>query len=96
MLEYEKIDISEIDANKSDKSKECDLCHYWYFLDKNFTYEPYLCNGCHNLMQKTVSFNNAAVVSVKGSDYRIHFCFISKSDAINLLNNSLLSNKGVL
>ena len=47
-------------------------------------------------MQKTMSFNNVAIVSVKGSDYRIHFCFMSKSDAINLLNNSVLSNKGVL
>ena len=36
MLEYDRIDISEgIDVNKSnDKSKECDICHYWYFLDK--------------------------------------------------------------
>ena len=32
MLEYEKIDLSEeIDLNKSDKAKECDICHYWYF-----------------------------------------------------------------
>ena len=61
-------------------SKECDLCPYWYFLDKSFTYEPYLCNNCHDLMQKTVSFNNVAVVSVKGSDYRNYFCFMSKSD----------------
>ena len=37
MLEYEEIDISEeIDINKSDRSNECDICHYWYFLDKNF------------------------------------------------------------
>ena len=87
MLEYERIDVSEgIDVNKSDKSKESDLCHYWYFLDKNFNYEPYLCNGCHDLMQKTVSFNNFAVVFAKGSNYRIHFYFISKNDAINLLN----------
>ena len=45
MLEYDRIDISEgIDVNKSsDKSKECDICHYWYFLDKTFTYEQYLC-----------------------------------------------------
>ena len=35
MLEYDKIDISEgIDVNKTNKSKECMLCHYWYFLDK--------------------------------------------------------------
>ena len=97
MLEYERIDISEgIDLNKSDKSKECDICHYWYFLDKNFKYEPYLCNGCHDLMQKTMSFNDVAIVSIKGRDYRIHFWYMSKSDAINLLNNSVLDNKGVL
>ena len=36
MLEHDIIDISKgIDLNKSiDKSKECDICHYWYFLDK--------------------------------------------------------------
>ena len=32
MLEYERIDISEeIDVNKTNLSKECDICHYWYF-----------------------------------------------------------------
>ena len=34
MLEYERIDISEeIDVNKTNLSKECDNCHYWYFKD---------------------------------------------------------------
>ena len=34
MLQYERIDISEgIDLNKSYKSKECMICHYWYFKD---------------------------------------------------------------
>ena len=48
MLEYDKIYISEgIDINKIN---ECDICHSWYFLDKNIKYEPYLCNGCHDLM----------------------------------------------
>ena len=97
MLEYERIDISEgIDVNKSNKSKECDICYYWYFLDKNFNYEPYLCNGCHDLMQKAMNFNDAAIVSIKRSDYRIHFWYMTKNDAINLLNNSWLENKGVL
>ena len=36
-------------------------------------YEPYLCNGCHDLMQKAMSFNNAAIAYVKGRAYRIHF-----------------------
>ena len=31
---------------------ECKICHYWYFKDIDFKYEPYLCNGCHGLIQK--------------------------------------------
>ena len=54
MLEYERIDISkEIDINKTIKSKECKIWHYWYFKVIDFKYEPYLCNGCHDLMQKS-------------------------------------------
>ena len=46
MLEYDRIDISEgIDVNKIGLSKECDICHYWYFKVIGFKYEPYLCNG---------------------------------------------------
>ena len=53
MLEYDKIDISEgIDVNKTNLSKECDICQYWYFKDIGFKYEPHLPNGCHDLMQK--------------------------------------------
>ena len=98
MLEYERIDISEaIDTNKTSASKECNICHYWYFLDKNFNYDPYLCNGCHDLMQKAMSFKNVAIVSIKGNCYRIHFCYISKNDAIALMTNSNLNDKnGVL
>ena len=57
MLEYDRIDVSEgIDLDKRNKSKECDICHYWYFLDKNFNYEKYLCSDCHDLMQKSYKF----------------------------------------
>ena len=49
MLEYDRIDISEeIDTNKTNASKECDVCHYWYFKDIGYKYEPYFCNGCHD------------------------------------------------
>ena len=94
MLEYDRIDISEgIDVNKSDKSKDCDIFHYWYFLDKSFDHEPYLCNGCHDLMEKAMSFNNVAIVSIKDSDYRIHFWYMSKDDAINIMHSSNLNGK---
>ena len=74
MIEYDRIDVSEkIDINKTNASKECDICHYLYSLDKSFKYEPYFCNGCHDLMQKAMNFN-VAIVSIKGSNYRIHSC----------------------
>ena len=58
------------------------------FLDKNFNYQPYLCNGCHDLIQKVMNFNDVAIVSVKGNDYRIHFWYMSQYNAINIMNNS--------
>ena len=94
MLEY---DISEgIHINKTNASKECTICHYWYFLDKGFKYEPYLCNGCHDLVQKAMNFNGVAIVSIKGKDYRIRFWYISKDDAINIMKNSNLNEKSGL
>ena len=94
MLEYERIDISEgIDMNKTNSSKECDICHYWYFLDINFNYEPYPCNGCHDLMQKAMNFGDVAIVSIKGNDDRIHFWNMSKDDVISIMNNSSLNEK---
>ena len=98
MLEYKRIDISEgIDANKTNLSKEYNICHYWYFEDIGFKFEPYLCNGCHDLMQKSMNFNNAAFAYVKRNAYRIHFWYISKDDAINIMNGSnLVDKRGVL
>ena len=74
MLEYNRIDISEgIEVNKTILSKECEICHYWYFKDIGFKYEPYICNGCQDLMQEAMNFNNVAIVYVKSSAYRISF-----------------------
>ena len=59
--------------------------------------DTYLCNGCHDLMQKAMSFNDVAIVYVKGSAYRIHFWYMSKDDAINIMNGSnLVDKRGVL
>ena len=93
-----KIDVSErIVINKTNASKECKICHYWYFKDILFKYEPYLCNGCDGLMQKAVSFNDVVVVYIKGIAYRIHFWCMSKNDATSIMNNSNLIDKmGVL
>ena len=97
MLEYDKVDISEgIDINKTSASKECDICHYCYFLNKNFNYEPYLCNCCHDLMQKAMNFNDVAIAFIKGNDYRIDFWYMSKDEAISIMQNSSLNEKNGL
>ena len=90
----DKIDISQgIDVNETTAWKEYNICHYWCFKDIGFKYEPYLCNGCHGLMQKAMSFNDAAIAYVKGNAYRIHFWYMSKDDAISMMNNSSSINK---
>ena len=67
------------------------------YLDKNFNYQKYLCNGCHDLIQKAMNFNDVAIVSIKGNDYRIHFWYMSKDDAISIMHNSnLIDKKGTL
>ena len=66
-------------------------------LDKNFKYEPHICNGCHDLMQKAINLYNVAIVSIKGNNYGIHFWYMSKDDAISIMHNSSLNeNTGVL
>ena len=98
MLEYDRSDISEgIDMSKTNKSRECNICHYWCFLDKNFNYEKYLCNGYHDLMQKAMNFNDVTTVSINGNHFRIHFWYMSKNDAIVLMTNSNFKDKnGIL
>ena len=44
-------------------------------------------------MQKATSFDDVAIISIKGNNYRIHFWYMSKNDAINLMNNSSLNEK---
>ena len=48
-------------------------------------------------MQKAMIFNDVAIVSIKGNDYRIHFWYMSKDDAINIMHSSnLIDKKGTL
>ena len=44
-------------------------------------------------MQKAANFNDAAIVSVKESGYRIHFWYMNKNDGINIMKSSTLSKK---
>ena len=49
MLYYDRIDISKgIDPTKSNRSKECMICYYWFF-NHEFKFQDSVCNGCHDL-----------------------------------------------
>ena len=64
MLKYDKIGISEgIDVNK--RNQKNDFCHYWYFLNKNFSYGPYTCDGCYDIVQRSTDFKDIAILHIK-------------------------------
>ena len=50
----------------------------------NFSYGPYLCDGCYNIMQKSNNLKNIAIAHVKKSVYRIYFLYMSERDAKKL------------
>ena len=89
MLVYEQIDVS--DGVDISNSKECMFCHYWYYLDKDFTYGPYLCNGCYNIKQKSIDLKNIAIVHIKKSGYRIYLFgrYLGSNENLILTNSAL-------
>ena len=90
MLQYEKIDILKgIDINKTSTSKECMLCHYWYYENVGFKFEVHVCNKCHDVLMIAYELKNIAILNVKGVDYRCFLWGVSKNDATDILNNSV-------
>ena len=62
MLYYDRIDVLEgININKTSASKECDICHYWYFKDVGYKFQSYVCNGCHDISMMTYELKNIAM-----------------------------------
>ena len=94
MLHYDSIDINEeIDLDKSNNSKECMICHYWFF-NHGFTFQDSVCNGCLVLSMLSVNISDIAILAIRNVDYCFIVHDISKSKAINLLKNSVLENEG--
>ena len=86
MLYFDRIDVFEgIYVIKTSASKECDICHYWYFLNFSFKFQPNACNRCHDLLMMSINLSDVAILNIKGSDYCCIISLISKSEAINLL-----------
>ena len=94
MLYYDRIDLSEgIDVNRTSEPKECDISHYWYFLNKRVKFQPDVCNGCHDLLMMPINLNDIANINIKCADYHFINTGISKSEAINLMQNIDLTER---
>ena len=70
MLYYDRIDISEgIDLAKNNNSKECIICHYFFF-NYGFEFQYSVCNGCHDLSMLCLNIRDVSIITVKNVAYR--------------------------
>ena len=83
MLYCDRIDVfEEIDINITSASKECDICHYWCFLNKRYKVQIYVCDRCHDLWMMSMNLSTFGILEFITADYRCIFSGISKSEAI--------------
>ena len=93
-LYYDRIDITEgAEILKSNRSRECMICHYW-FLNDAFKFQVWYAL----VAMICLSINNIAIITVKSIGYcrvihSISNLEHSKSQAINLLKTSVLENR---
>ena len=88
MLYFDRIKVSEgIDVNKNSASQECDIWHYWYFLNYSFKFQPNVYNRCHDLLMMSMELSNISILNIKGSDYHCIISLISKNEVINFIKN---------
>ena len=94
MVFFHKIVFPEwIDANTKSKWKESDVCHYWYFLNKGFKFQPNVYDRCHDLLMMPMSLSDIVILNIKSADYRCFIGGISKSEDKNLMQNANLSRR---
>ena len=63
-------------------------------FNHGFKFQHSLCNGRHDLTMFSVNISNIAIITIKGIDYHCIIHDISKSKAIDLLENSVLEHHG--
>ena len=93
-MEYDKIDASEgIDTNKIGSLHEGIVYCYWYFLKIRFKFQPKVCDGCYVMTQKSISFDDAVIVTWKRRNYRIKFWSMTKNEAVDKMKYADLNEK---
>ena len=96
MVYYERIDMREgNDHPRSNTSKASMIWHYWFF-NHGFKLQDSVCNGCHHLTILCLNISDTAIITIKNVDYHCISHIISKSEAINLLEKSVLEHRGYI
>ena len=94
MLYFDRIEVYErIDVNKMSASKECDICHYWCFLNKGFKFQPNVCNRSPDLSMMPMKLSDVTILNFESADYCCIISGISKNEAISLIHNADLTKK---
>ena len=93
MVYYDRIDISKgTDPTKSNRSKECLIFHYSFF-NHGLKFQDSVYNGCHDLTILCLNLSGIAIITIKNANYRYIIHNISKFEAINLIENSVLKDR---
>ena len=93
-IDFGRIDVYEgIEVNETSAWKECDIYYYSYILNKGFKFQPNVCSRCHDLWMMSMNLNGIAILNMECSDYHCIISKISKSEAINLMQNTDLTKK---
>ena len=76
-MHYDRFDVSEgTDVDKASASRECDIYHYWFFLNYSFKFQQNVCNRYHDLLMMSINLSHIAILNIKASDYRCIISFI--------------------
>ena len=78
MLEYHGIAIFE----DTTLIKPVIYMNAEFVFTGSFMYQPLVCNGCHDLLQKSMSFDDVAIVTGGRNHYRVKFWFMTKSEVV--------------
>ena len=93
MLYFDKMTFLKESMLIKQVHRECDIFHYWYFLNFSFKFQSDVSNRCHDLLMMSMKLGDIAILNIKGSDYCCIISLISKNEATNLLQNADLTEK---
>ena len=95
ITELEGLDTTEVtDVNHTGvgSSKQCDICHFYLFKNRNFNYQPYICYGCHDATLHAQAITNTKIITIKSGTYRVA-TYISYEKSTCLLKSTDLDKK---